>query len=107
MSSPLTNDFDDILDVAKTMSKMLNTSVSIYPHVRVESGKVEIDKCHLCAFLDVQCSNFESQLLTAGFTHENSRLDEKINDLSGLAEKTVWEEWGRESFRISIGRTII
>ena len=96
MSSPLTNDFNNILDVAKTLSSLVEASVSIHPRMQVKNGQVEIEACHLCAIPSLPTNELEGKLSSLDFL------------LTGSREKDgfVWDEWGREGFFVSLGRRI-
>jgi len=94
---PITNNFKDILDVAQSISATLHASVSVYPHVNIKNGKVDIRKCHICVLPEVPSPELECNLLKGGFQNISSREDE-----GGV----IWESWNRDVVCISIGKKI-
>lgn len=96
MSSPLTNDFNDIIEVAKSISALSASSVSIHPNISVRNENVRIESCHLC-LIPAETIALEEKLAFADFIPMSSREDE-----DGLQ----WDEWERENLRISIGKKV-
>lgn len=95
MSSPLTNDFNDVIDVAKSISTLSASSVTIHPTISVQNENVKIDSCHLC-LIPTNIEALEEKLAFADFLPMSSREDDGMH----------WDQWEREKVSISIGKRI-
>ena len=93
MSTHLTNNFNDIIDVAKTLSRLLASSVSIHPQINVSQGDIKIERCHLCSLPTAPIDDVESKLAALNFIFTGEREENGV----------LWEEWGRDGFFISLG----
>lgn len=92
----LSNELQDFIEIAKSVSARLNTSVSIHPKIEVVGKDAKIERCHFTAFLfkkNEAQTLLEKQLLESGFTKRLRETDEDI-----------WTELSKESVSISIGQ---
>jgi len=96
----ISNEMQDFIEIAKSVSARLNTNVSIHPRIDVVGKDAKIERCHFTAFLfkgevDEAQTLLEKQLLESGFTKRLRETDEDI-----------WTELSKEGVSISIGRKI-
>ena len=93
----LSNEMQDFIEIAKSLSEKLNTNVSIHPRINVVGKDVNIEYCHFTAVLfgeknEVDCL-LEKQFCESGFRKKLRVTDED-----------VWTELSKECVSISIGR---
>ena len=92
----LSNELQDFIEIAKSVSARLNTRVSTHPKIEVVGKDAKIERGHFTAFLfkkNEAQTLLEKQLLESGFTKRLRETDEDI-----------WTELSKESVSISIGQ---
>ena len=98
MSTPLTNDFNAVIEVAKSIADMVEATVSVHPRMYAKPAQeIEITGCHLCVFdVGLSCEKLEYLLRIGDFILLDSTERDGIQ----------WDGGERESVRISIGKRI-